>query len=156
MIDLRTECIGLSRSNWQRQFIYRLEPNEARKIDLEYEIRSPLLKRIILTFGESDRYFDRDAWERLPEKERNANPPPDVKFLWNKVISEDGKIGDGAAINGVIREYSSFLNDLPEERISQIKLNLPSLIRRSRENESSTRKTVLKLLRIDRECSKDY
>jgi len=98
MINLRTECIGLNRSNWQREFIYRFEPNETKKIDLEYEICSPFLNRIILRFGESDRYFDRDTWERLPEKEREANPPPDIKFIWSKVISEEGKIEDAGAL----------------------------------------------------------
>jgi pimeloyl-ACP methyl ester carboxylesterase len=156
MIDLRTECVGLSRSNWQRQFIYRLEPNETKKVDLEYEVRSPFLNRIILSFGESDRYFDRDAWERLSAKEREANPPPDVKFIWSKVISEEGIIENEAAVSGLLYEYSSSLNDLPKERMYQIKSNLPNLIRRSREDENPLRKGLFELFRIDRECPRDY
>jgi pimeloyl-ACP methyl ester carboxylesterase len=156
VIDLRTECIGLGNSNWQRQFFYRLEPNEIRRVDLEYEILSPFLNRIILRFGESATYFNRDEWERLPAKEQEANPPPEVKYIWNKVISDEGKIEDEGLLSALMHDYSSSLNDLPKERMSQIESNLTSLIRESREKDNALRRKLFSLFRIDRECPKGY
>lgn len=41
VLDLRTECFAFGRANWQKQFYFRLQPHEIKKVNIEYEIYSP-------------------------------------------------------------------------------------------------------------------
>jgi pimeloyl-ACP methyl ester carboxylesterase len=131
-LDIRTECLGLGRVNWQSQYFYLLQPHETRKIEARYELGTPFLSRILLRFGESDRYFDREKWLTLSDEEQVKNPVPDIAFVGRKeILPKPGSL-DEKTIREVIGRHEAFLNPVSSDRLSRIRASLPDSIRRRR------------------------
>lgn len=156
VINLRSESIGLGRNNWQRHFFFRLQPKETKKIELEYEIVTPLIIRIILGFGESERYFDRDKWETLPREERMKKPPPKVNFFWERSFLNENLMESERILSNLICTHNVYLNKISAQKLSQIKSKLSSLIEKSRREENLLRSRLCKLFKIDRECPEKF
>ena len=155
-IDIRTECLGFGIANQQRQSYYRLQGHESRKIRFEYEIASPLIGRIILRLGESEKYLDMDKWRSLGHAEQMKNLPPDAKYFWRKVFYHKLSPEQEKTINDLTSAHDICLETLSSEKISQMKMELPVQIEKARKEENPLRKKLSQLLRIDRECPQDY
>lgn len=156
VIDLRTECICLGMANWQRQFYFCLEPHENRNIELEYEIFSPILKRIILRFGESERFFDREKWVELPSEQQAKISPPKINYFWKKIFLQKQNREIEKVLYDRISLHNVFLDKISEEKLFQIKTELPTLIRQSRREGNLLRKKLYKLFQIDRRYPTDF
>jgi len=154
-VDIRTEGKGFGRGNWQRQYFFRLQPHETKKIQVEYNVFPSIMSLIILRFGEAERYIDVDEWIKLPPENRAENPLPDVQFHWTKIISPKKVIFEKNVIENIIARHSIFLNHIANDLLSKIKLKLSDLIKQSRE-EKTLRKKLYKLFLGEREYSKDF
>lgn len=145
VIDIRTECLGIGLTNWQRQFYFQLDPLEQRTLSCDYVITSPFIGQFRVSLGEADRYFDRDKWSLLPREEQIKSPPPEPDFFWSKElkaseiprIDADGRDPEKAEI---------FLNAANPRRIREIKAALPSRIKVSRAEDDPLRSRLEKLV----------
>jgi len=155
-IDIRTECLGLGMTNWQSQSFFALDPGETRKIEIAYEVSTPLLSQIILRVGESATYFDRAKWRTLPEEEQRKNPPPDIDFFWRKVVAKEAGLPDEKILGDSLKKYDLYLNPAPKESLERIKAGLPGVIRASREEKNAFRSKLAALFRINRECPANF
>ena len=156
VIDIRTECIALGRSGWQSQFFYQLYPNEKREIAIVYHLASPILDRMILRLGKTERYFNRKEWNKLPAAYRKSNPPPKPKFIWKKTIRI--KLSDRirAFSQELTKNYGVFVNSISSERLLYIKKELPELIRQSRVKKNLLRNKLKKLFLDKRNMLPDF
>jgi len=155
-VDIRTECLGLGMTNWQARFFFALDAGEIRKIEIVYQIYTPLLSQIILGFGESERYFDRAKWLALPDEEQRKNPPPEIDMFWRKAIAKEADLPAGKSPDDSFKEYALYLNPASDEGLEQVKAGLPALIRRSREENNAFRSKLSELFRLNRDCPKDF
>jgi pimeloyl-ACP methyl ester carboxylesterase len=153
-IDIRTECLGLGRVNWQHQYFFLLQPGEARKVEAEYEVATPFLSRILLRFGEADRYFDMEKWLRLPDEERAKDHPPDIAFIWRKEILPKAGLDEGT-IRDVISRHEVFLNPVSSDRLSRIRAGLPDSTPRSR-TDDPLRQRLRQLFQGPLQYPRDY
>jgi len=156
VIDIRTESIGLGRVNWQRWFHFHIKPGEERLIELEYQIASPILTRFRLRLGETEKFFDREAWSTLSDIEKEMNPPPKSNFIWTKTVSGNTISGKEESARESIGQHALFLNAISSERLSVIKSALPSLIKKSRSEENSFRKRLKDLFLAERNFLQDF
>ncbi len=110
-LDIRTEADGLGLSNWNRQFSFSLQPKQTRNIQAEYEIATPLLKRVIVRFGEAPKYY------------------------WRKQVEATAITSGLEGFRKAIQRYSLYLGQVPNDRISQIREGLPAMIKQSRSED---------------------
>jgi len=155
VIDVRTECLGIGNTNWQHQVIFQINPLEERKLIDSYFICTPIIGRIRISFGESDRYFDRKKWMLLSQTERSKNPPPENKFFWRKIIN-GSDISVAESPGRSITQLTSFLNDVTPDRLQTIKSSLPDLITKSRAVKNPLRARLNGLTLANRKVPKDF
>jgi acetyl esterase/lipase len=129
-LDIRTEADGLGWTNWNRQFSYSLQPKEIRKIQAEYEIASPLLRRVIVRFGEAPKYY------------------------WRKELPAAATSGL-AGFRKAVERYTLYLNQISEDRLTQIREQLPQVVKQSR-TENPLRQRLRELFRVSQTRSVEY
>ncbi|MFC2168040.1 alpha/beta hydrolase family protein [Acidobacteriota bacterium] len=156
VIDIRTESIALGRPNWQRQFYFQIKPREERMIELEYEIASSILNLFRLRLGETETYFDQDAWRKLSDLEKKLNPPPKFNLIWTKTVPGNTINREEENTRETIDQYAMFLNTITPERLSLIKSTLPSLIKKSRSEENSLRERLRDLFLSERDFPQNF
>ncbi|MFC2158774.1 alpha/beta hydrolase family protein [Acidobacteriota bacterium] len=156
IIDIRTESIALGRPNWQGQFYFQINPREERMIELEYEIASPILIQFRLLLGETETYFDQDAWSKLPYLEKKLNPAPKFNIIWTKKVPGNMINREKENTRETIDQYDLLLNAITPERLSFIKSTLPSLIKKSRFEENSFRERLKDLFLSERDFPQDF
>lgn len=130
-VDIRTEADGVGLTNRQKQFAFPLQPKETRTIQAEYEIATPVLKRVIVRFGEAPNYY------------------------WRKQVQVAPASFSAEALSALAQSYGLYLGQIPADRMMQIRAELPALIRRSR-MEEPVRHRLRELFRIAPACSVDY
>ncbi len=131
-LDIRAEALGVGTTNWQKQFSFTLKPQESRTVETEYEIWGPLLRRIIVRFGEGPEYS------------------------WRKEVKPAATdLSDETAFSKTILPYSLYLNELAADRLESIRSGLPGLIERSR-NEDPLRTRLRGLFHIAPAPSGNY
>jgi hypothetical protein len=150
-IDLRTESLGLGRVNWQYQYFLQLPPRESKTIERSYEISGPLLSRIILKFGEAERYLDMEAWIAMTALEREKNPFPKSSVFWTKIIPGRRDADSKKTIQDAVGQAGFFLNKVSPEKLSRLKSSLPEAIRLSRAKDNPGRERLRRLFRADRD-----
>jgi pimeloyl-ACP methyl ester carboxylesterase len=121
-VNIRTEANGLGLVNWQRQFSFSLQPKETHVIKAEYEIATPLLKKIIVRFGEAPAYD------------------------WRKQVQPAAKASSRAALQSAIQPYGLFLSQIPPDRVTQIRDALPAL--KQARTEDPLRQRLRELFRV--------
>jgi pimeloyl-ACP methyl ester carboxylesterase len=152
VINIRTECLGLGRSNWQREFFFILEPHEIKKVKAEYEVMTPMFNRITLRFGEAEKYVDTGKWLNLSGEEKAKNR---ITFFWTKnVLPRVGSL-DERILREWVSQYNVYLNPISLDRLSQIKEGLSGLIKKSR-TEDPLRDKLGRFFHITREYPQDY
>jgi hypothetical protein len=154
-IDIRTECLGLGLVNWQHQFFYLLQPRETKTIEAEYEAATPFLSRVLLRFGEADRYFDMEKWLSLPDEERARDHPPDIAFAFRKEILPKAGFLDEGTIRETISRHEVFLKAMSSEGLSRIRAGLPGSIRQNR-TDNPLRQRLRDLFRVPGEHRRDW
>jgi hypothetical protein len=156
VIDIRTECNGLSMTGWQKQFYLGLAPGEHQEILLEYQINSPFLSGARVRFGEIDRPFDPDAWVALSPEERARNPRPEAVFFHETAVPEE--VIRASVERGLppLFHGEAHLTPLSDSRLAGIREALPSLLEEERMRESPLRKRLRDLVFSGRQIPSEF
>jgi len=155
-VDIRTEGLGFGMYNWQKATYFLMAPRESRSVAIGYEIASPLMRRIILRAGESDRFVDIDEWLASDESERRKNPLPDTKYFWRKDIFVQPAPEHARSVGDLVAAHDVVLQPAPPEARERLKSRLPGLMKQARAGENPLRTRLSKLFRMDRECPPGY
>ncbi len=156
VIDIRTECIGLGRRNWQYQYFYQILPGDRCKISIEYVIPFPMIQRIVIRFGKSSKPFNLDKWINLSAEERKQYAYPDVDYLWTKILEEARNVLLQTEIYETVAAHEIYLNTIPGEKITSLKNDLPDLIQQSRQEENPLRSKLNGLFMANRKYPDDF
>jgi len=154
-IDLRTESVGIGTPRWQRQFYAALLPLEVKTIKAEYVVGGPYLIRTIVTFGEFDRSPGTDELLAM-DPEKDWRPQPETRRIWRTIAPNADPGGILQALGDLAEQPIIPLGDIPEDRLSGIRSELPGLITGSRAKDNPSRKRLGELIRTRRECPADF